>query len=169
MVPQGCGKGEVFYCGHVLANRNVSFRNFPDTSTSPNLIHCSSSGGVLSTPLPGIHGMKPGATMVPFFGIKPKTITTKEASGFLCIEKPWPGMARSILHDHDRFMKTYFDPHPGHYFTGDGGYFDDDNHLWITGRVDDVINKAGHRLGTSEIESALVVGISFFPLKSFVR
>ena len=113
--------------------------------------------------------MKPGATMHPFFGIKPeiRNPAEKEPStnnnnlkeGVLCISKPWPGMARTVLHDHERFMNTYFNPYPGSYFTGDGCLYDDDGHLWITGRVDDVINKAGHRLGTAEIESALVVSI----------
>ena len=127
------------------------------------------SGGILSTPLPGAHSMKPGATMHPFFGIKPvvkdplqKEPSTDDSSlksGVLCISQPWPGMARTILHDHARYLSTYFQAFPGTYFTGDGCTFDDDGHLWITGRVDDVINKAGHRLGTSEVESSLAVGI----------
>jgi len=124
------------------------------------------TGGIICTPLPGTHAMKPGATMHPFFGIKPsiKDPLAKEPnddisvkSGVLTISQPWPGMARTILHDHERYMSTYFHSFPGHYFTGDGCLYDDDDHLWITGRVDDVINKAGHRLGTSEIESSLVV------------
>lgn len=109
--------------------------------------------------------MKPGATMHPFFGIVPEIRDAIEkeptnsvlSSGVFTISHPWPGMARTILHDHDRFMNTYFAPFPGKYFTGDGCLYDDDGHLWITGRVDDVINKAGHRLGTAEIESSLIV------------
>ena len=106
--------------------------------------------------------------MLPFFGIKPAVFNPLQkegneplvgGSGVLCLSQPWPGMARTILGDHSRYMATYFEPYPGFFFTGDGCAYDNSNHLWITGRVDDVINKAGHRLGTAEIENALSVSL----------
>ncbi|KIN60503.1 Acetyl-coenzyme A synthetase [Sulfitobacter noctilucae] len=122
------------------------------------------TGGHLMTPLPGAHAMKPGSAMKPFFGIKPVVLepTTAEelkgnpAEGVLCIADSWPGQMRSVWGDHERFEKTYFADYPGYYFTGDGCKRDADGDYWITGRVDDVINVSGHRMGTAEVESALV-------------
>ncbi len=122
------------------------------------------TGGHLMTPLPGAHAMKPGSAMKPFFGIKPvilepttaEEITTNPAEGVLCIADSWPGQMRTVWGDHERFEKTYFADYPGYYFTGDGAKRDEDGDYWITGRVDDVINVSGHRMGTAEVESALV-------------
>ena len=122
------------------------------------------TGGHLMTPLPGAHAMKPGAAMKPFFGIKPvileptsaEIITDNPAEGVLCIADSWPGQMRTVWGDHERFEKTYFADYPGYYFTGDGCKRDADGDYWITGRVDDVINVSGHRMGTAEVESALV-------------
>ena len=122
------------------------------------------TGGHLMTPLPGAHAMKPGSAMKPFFGIKPVILepaTAEElqgdpAEGVLCIDGSWPGQMRTVWGDHDRFEKTYFADYPGYYFTGDGCKRDEDGDYWITGRVDDVINVSGHRMGTAEVESALV-------------
>ena len=122
------------------------------------------TGGHLMTPLPGAHAMKPGSAMKPFFGIKPvileptsaEEITSNPAEGVLCIADSWPGQMRSVWGDHERFEKTYFADYPGYYFTGDGAKRDEDGDYWITGRVDDVINVSGHRMGTAEVESALV-------------
>ncbi len=122
------------------------------------------TGGHLLTPLPGAHAMKPGSAMKPFFGIKPVVLepTTAEelqgdpVEGVLCIANSWPGQMRTVWGDHERFEKTYFADYPGYYFTGDGCKRDADGDYWITGRVDDVINVSGHRMGTAEVESALV-------------
>ena len=122
------------------------------------------TGGHLMTPLPGAHATKPGSAMKPYFGIKPvileptsaEEITTNPAEGVLCIADSWPGQMRSVWGDHERFEKTYFADYPGYYFTGDGAKRDEDGDYWITGRVDDVINVSGHRMGTAEVESALV-------------
>ncbi len=122
------------------------------------------TGGHMLTPLPGAHDMKPGAAMKPFFGIKPvileptsaEIITDNPAEGVLCIADSWPGQMRTVWGDHERFEKTYFADYPGYYFTGDGCKRDADGDYWITGRVDDVINVSGHRMGTAEVESALV-------------
>ena len=122
------------------------------------------TGGHLMTPLPGAHDMKPGAAMKPFFGVKPvvldptsgQEIDGNPAEGVLCIADSWPGQMRTIWGDHERFEKTYFADYPGYYFTGDGCKRDEDGDYWITGRVDDVINVSGHRMGTAEVESALV-------------
>ncbi|MEQ6247502.1 acetate--CoA ligase [Sulfitobacter sp. HNIBRBA3233] len=122
------------------------------------------TGGHLMTPLPGAHALKPGSAMKPFFGIKPvvlepttaEIITESPAEGVLCIADSWPGQMRTVWGDHDRFEKTYFADYPGYYFTGDGCKRDADGDYWITGRVDDVINVSGHRMGTAEVESALV-------------
>ncbi len=122
------------------------------------------TGGHLLTPLPGAHATKPGSAMKPFFGIKPvilepttaAVIDTNPAEGVLCIADSWPGQMRSVWGDHERFEKTYFSDYPGYYFTGDGARRDEDGDYWITGRVDDVINVSGHRMGTAEVESALV-------------
>jgi acetyl-CoA synthetase len=122
------------------------------------------TGSILITPLPGAIPTKPGSATLPFFGIKPvlvdndgKEIGDKgEASGNLCISYPWPSMMRGVYGDPDRFKQTYFSQFKGYYFTGDGARRDKDGYYWITGRVDDVINVSGHRLGTAEVESALV-------------
>ncbi|WP_227272709.1 acetate--CoA ligase, partial [Roseobacter weihaiensis] len=122
------------------------------------------TGGHLMTPLPGAHAMKPGAAMKPFFGIEPvvlepasgEIIEGNDVEGVLCIASSWPGQMRTVWGDHARFEKTYFSDYPGYYFTGDGCRRDGDGDYWITGRVDDVINVSGHRMGTAEVESALV-------------
>jgi acetyl-CoA synthetase len=120
------------------------------------------TGGILITPLPGATKLKPGSATRPFFGIKPALLDDKgavlegAASGNLVITDSWPGQLRSVYKDHERFMQTYFSAYPGTFFTGDGCRRDADGYYWITGRVDDVINVSGHRLGTAEIESALV-------------
>ena len=120
------------------------------------------TGGVMITTLPGAHGMKPGSAGKPFFGIQPELVDSEGAvldgatDGNLCITASWPGQARSVYGDHDRFIQTYFSTYKGKYFTGDGCKRDDDDYYWITGRVDDVINVSGHRMGTAEVESALV-------------
>ena len=120
------------------------------------------TGGILITPLPGAIDAKPGSATKPFFGIKPVLVDndnnelTDEAEGNLCIEMSWPGQMRSVYGDHQRFIDTYFKTFPGRYFSGDGCRRDKDGYYWITGRVDDVINVSGHRMGTAEVESALV-------------
>ncbi len=121
------------------------------------------TGGILITPLPGAIPTKPGSATLPFFGVEPvlvddegKVLEGNEVRGNLCLKRPWPGQARTIYGDHGRFRETYFTRFPGLYFTGDGCRRDEDGYYWITGRVDDVLNVAGHRLGTAEIESALV-------------
>ena len=122
------------------------------------------TGGVLITPLPGATPTKPGSATLPFFGVKPvildpTTGVEKEgaAEGILAIKEPWPGQMRGVYGDADRFKNTYFIQYPGYYFTGDGARRDEDGYYWITGRVDDVINVSGHRMGTAEVESALVL------------
>ena len=122
------------------------------------------TGGILITPLPGATALKPGSATRPFFGIQPalvddegKLIDTQPASGNLVITHSWPGQMRTVYGDHDRFHETYFKMYPGYYFTGDGARVDEDGYWWITGRVDDVINVSGHRMGTAEVESALVL------------
>ena len=122
------------------------------------------TGGHLITPLPGATTLKPGSATKPFFGVKPavleptsgKVLTQTECDGVLCISDSWPGQMRTIYGNHQRFMETYFQQYPGYYFTGDGCRRDADGYYWITGRVDDVINVSGHRMGTAEVESALV-------------
>ncbi|MDF1735403.1 MAG: acetate--CoA ligase [Minwuia sp.] len=120
------------------------------------------TGGILITPLPGATALKPGSATRPFFGIKPILVDEKgtelegAASGNLCITDSWPGQMRTVYGDHERFIQTYFSTYPGRYFTGDGANRDEDGYFWITGRVDDVINVSGHRMGTAEVESALV-------------
>ncbi len=120
------------------------------------------TGGVMITTLPGAHGMKPGSAGKPFFGIQPQLVDGEGAvldgatDGNLCITASWPGQARSVYGDHERFIQTYFSTYKGKYFTGDGCRRDGDDYYWITGRVDDVINVSGHRMGTAEVESALV-------------
>jgi acetyl-CoA synthetase len=120
------------------------------------------TGGILITPLPGATPLKPGSATRPFFGVKPQIVDGEgkvlegAAEGNLCITDSWPGQMRTVFGDHKRFVETYFSTFPGKYFTGDGARRDEDGYYWITGRVDDVINVAGHRLGTAEVESALV-------------
>jgi acetyl-CoA synthetase len=120
------------------------------------------TGGILITPLPGATPLKPGSATLPFFGIVPQIVDAEgkvqegATSGNLCIADSWPGQMRTVYGDHQRFIDTYFSAYPGKYFTGDGCRRDEDGYYWITGRVDDVINVAGHRLGTAEVESALV-------------
>ena len=121
------------------------------------------TGGHLITPLPGATDLKPGSASKPFFGVEPAIVDENgtelegECSGNLIIKCPWPGMMRTLYGDHDRFVDTYFSMYPGSYFTGDGCRRDADGYYWITGRVDDVLNVSGHRMGTAEIESALVL------------
>ncbi len=121
------------------------------------------TGGFMITPLPGATALKPGSASKPFFGVKPNlmdpdgNIMEGEASGALVISASWPGQMRTVYGDHERFIDTYFKTYPGHYFTSDGCRRDADGYYWITGRVDDVLNVSGHRLGTAEIESALVL------------
>ncbi len=120
------------------------------------------TGGILITPLPGATRLKPGSATRPFFGVQPQLVDADgkvldgAASGNLCITDSWPGQMRTVYGDHQRFIDTYFKTYPGKYFTGDGCRRDEDGYYWITGRVDDVINVSGHRLGTAEVESALV-------------
>ena len=120
------------------------------------------TGGILITPIPGATPLKPGSATRPFFGIEPIIVDNDHnlingpGEGNLCIARAWPGMMRTVFGDHPRFVQTYFSTFPGLYFTGDGARRDEDGFYWLTGRVDDVINVAGHRLGTAEIESALV-------------
>jgi len=123
------------------------------------------TGGILITPLPGCTPAKPGSATFPFFGVKPvviesetgKVVEGNGVSGVLALEEPWPGQMRTVYGDHERFEETYFKMYPGYYFTGDGCRRDEDGYYWVTGRVDDVINVSGHRMGTAEVESALVL------------
>jgi acetyl-CoA synthetase len=120
------------------------------------------TGGILITPLPGAIALKPGSATLPFFGVRPEIVDAEgkvmqgAVTGNLCIADSWPGQMRTVYGDHQRFVETYFSTYPGKYFTGDGCRRDEDGYYWITGRVDDVINVAGHRMGTAEVESALV-------------
>jgi acetyl-CoA synthetase len=120
------------------------------------------TGGVLITPLPGAHTLKPGSANRPFFGVEPVVLRDDgkpcavNEGGKLCITKPWPGMMRTTWGDHSRFIETYFTMYPNIYFTGDGCRIDDDGDYWLMGRIDDVVNVSGHRIGTAEVESALV-------------
>ncbi|MGH9465280.1 MAG: acetate--CoA ligase [Thermoanaerobaculia bacterium] len=121
------------------------------------------TGGILITPLPGVIPTKPGSVTLPFFGIEPvivddagRILEGNGVKGNLCLRRSWPGQARTLWGDHARFKETYFSRYPGLYFTGDGAWRDPDGYYWITGRVDDVLNVSGHRLGTAEVESALV-------------
>ena len=119
------------------------------------------TGGILITPLPGAIPTKPGSATLPFFGIYPVILDQagKElegaAAGFLAIKRAWPGLMRTVYGDHERFRKTYFSQYPGYYFTGDGAKRDEDGYYWITGRVDDVLNISGHRIGSAEVEGAI--------------
>ncbi|MCX7865831.1 MAG: acetate--CoA ligase [Limisphaera sp.] len=120
------------------------------------------TGGHLITPLPGAHTLKPGSAGRPFFGVEPVVLRddgtecAPNEGGKLCIKKPWPGMMRTTWGDHDRFIDTYFTMYPDIYFTGDGARVDEDGDYWLLGRIDDVVNVSGHRIGTAEVESALV-------------
>ena len=122
------------------------------------------TGGILISPLPGATPTKPGSATLPLFGVKPVVLDPETGqllegngvSGALCLAAPWPGQARTVWGDHQRFKDTYFRQYPGYYFTGDGCRRDEDGYYWITGRIDDVLNVSGHRLGTAEVESALV-------------
>jgi acetyl-CoA synthetase len=119
------------------------------------------TGGIMITPLPGATAQKPGSATRPFFGIRPVIVDADgnemedATSGNLCIADSWPGQMRSVYGDHERFIQTYFSAYKGKYFTGDGCRRDEDGYYWITGRVDDVINVSGHRMGTAEVEAAL--------------
>lgn len=121
------------------------------------------TGAILITPLPGATDLKPGSATLPFFGINPKIVDNEgkllegECEGILVFDYPWPSQARTLYGDHQRFIDTYFSSYPGYYFAGDGAKRDKDGYYWITGRVDDVINVSGHRMGTAEVESALVL------------
>jgi len=120
------------------------------------------TGGIMITPLPGATPLKPGSATRPFFGIKPElldpdgTVLEGANSGLLAISDSWPGQMRTVYGDHERFVQTYFSTFDNYYFTGDGARRDEDDYYWITGRVDDVLNVSGHRMGTAEVESALV-------------
>lgn len=121
------------------------------------------TGGILITPLPGATKLKPGSATKPFFGVQPCIVNEKGeelegdgVKGRLCIKHPWPGQMRTVYGDHKRFKSTYFEQFPGKYFTGDAAIRDEDGYYWVTGRVDDVLNVSGHRIGTAEIESAIV-------------
>ena len=141
-------------------NENIGKGNCPIVDT----FWQTETGGHLLTPLPGATVLKPGSATTPFFGVQPvildphsgEEITTTEAEGVLCMKDSWPGQMRTVWGDHERFVKTYFSDYKGYYFTGDGCRRDADGYYWITGRVDDVINVSGHRMGTAEVESALV-------------
>lgn len=120
------------------------------------------TGGIMITPQPGCIDLKPGSATKPFYGVQPEIVNEQGEvqegngiSGHLCIKAPWPGMARTIYGDHERFVQTYFSTYKGYYFTGDGCRRDEDGYYWITGRVDDVLNVSGHRLGTAEIENSI--------------
>lgn len=120
------------------------------------------TGGFMITPIPGAWPLKPGSATLPFFGVEPAVVDENgvemigECSGYLCIKKSWPGCFRTLYGDHERYETTYFKPFKGYYFSGDGCKRDKDGYYWLTGRVDDVINVSGHRIGTAEVESALV-------------
>lgn len=120
------------------------------------------TGGIMITPLPGCSTLKPGSAWRPFFGVEPVVLSddgtpcAREEGGSLCIKRPWPGMMRTTWNDHQRFIDNYFKAYPGHYFTGDGCCIDSDGDYWLMGRIDDVVNISGHRIGTAEVESALV-------------
>ncbi|HHY49863.1 MAG TPA: AMP-binding protein, partial [Alphaproteobacteria bacterium] len=121
------------------------------------------TGGILISPLPGATATKPGSATKPLPGVQPVVLSPDgrlqeqtKAEGVLCLKDSWPGQMRTVYGDHKRFMETYFQQYQGYYFTGDGCRRDEDGYYWITGRVDDVLNVSGHRLGTAEVESALV-------------
>ena len=152
----GAGEKITFRVGF----KNIGKENCPIVDTWWQ----TETGSILITPLPGVVATKPGSATLPFFGVQPvlvdnegKEIKEKgEISGNLCIKAPWPSMMRSVYGDPKRFFDTYFSQFPGYYFTGDGARRDKDGYFWITGRVDDVLNVSGHRIGSAEVESALV-------------
>src|SRR5690606_39081481 len=119
------------------------------------------TGAIMIAPLPHITPLKPGSATLPFFGVEPQLVDNDgnvlegEAEGNLVINRPWPGMLRSVYGNHQRFIDTYLSAYPGKYFSGDGARRDADGYYWITGRVDDVLNVSGHRMGTAEVENAL--------------
>ena len=120
------------------------------------------TGGIMIAPFPGATPTKPGSATLPFFGIEPVLLTEdgdeiegNDVSGLLAIKSSWPGQMRTVYGDHQRFMDTYFSQFPGYYFTGDGAKRDEDGYYWITGRVDDVLNISGHRIGTAEVEGGI--------------
>ncbi|MDP7264160.1 MAG: AMP-binding protein, partial [Candidatus Thermoplasmatota archaeon] len=120
------------------------------------------TGGILISPIPGAVPLKPGSATVPFFGVEPvvmddsgNEMAGKNVSGNLAIKSAWPGIMRTVYGDHTRFKHTYFSMYPGYFFTGDGCRRDEEGYYWITGRVDDVMNVSGHRIGTAEVEGAL--------------
>ena len=122
------------------------------------------TGGHMITSIPGAHAAKPGSASFPFFGVDiaildkdGRELEGNDVSGVVCMRSPWPSIARTIYGDHERYLATYMRPFPGYYFTGDGGVRDRDGYIWITGRVDDVLNVSGHRIGSAELESALVL------------
>lgn len=121
------------------------------------------TGTIMIAPLPGATDLKPGSATLPFFGVEPELVDNEgnvvdgPGQGNLCIARAWPSMMRTVYGDHERFIKTYLSPYPGKYLTGDGARRDEDGYYWITGRIDDVLNVSGHRLGTAEVESALVL------------
>ena len=121
------------------------------------------TGGHMITPLPGAVDLKPGSATFPFFGVQPALLDEQgneidgPGAGYLVIKASWPGQIRTVYGDHERMVSTYFSQYPGYYFTGDGASRDADGYYWITGRVDDVLNVSGHRMGTAEVESALVL------------
>src|SRR5690606_23491022 len=120
------------------------------------------TGAIMLSPFPGLTATKPGAATLPFFGVNPEIVNEKgqpvssHQGGYLVLKQPWPSMARTIYGDHARYKEQYWQKFPGYYFTGDSARCDQDGDYWIMGRVDDVVNVAGHRLSTMEIESALV-------------
>jgi len=121
------------------------------------------TGGILITPLPGAGAQRPGSASFPFFGVEPAILDQEGQElegvvegGYLVIKKPWPSLMRTIYGDHERFEQTYFERFKGYYMTGDGSRRDAEDYYWLTGRIDDVINISGHRIGTAEVESALV-------------
>jgi acetyl-CoA synthetase len=168
--PKGCDLSSLKLLGSVgepinpeawlWYNKNVGHERCPIVDTWWQ----TETGGILITPLPGAWGTKPGSATLPFFGVQPcilepesgKELVETACSGVLAIKTPWPGQMRTIYGDHNRFEETYFDMYKSYYFTGDGARRDEDGYYWITGRVDDVINVSGHRMGTAEVESALV-------------
>jgi acetyl-CoA synthetase len=148
--------GEPLNAEAVVWSRRVFGRPFHDNWWQ------TETGGIMISPLPGAIDLKAGSATLPFFGIVPElldgdgNLIEGEGSGNLCMQQAWPGMTRTVFGDHDRYVKTYFSAYKGKYFSGDGCRRDADGYYWITGRVDDVINVSGHRMGTAEVESALV-------------
>ena len=142
----------MWYFEHVGKNRCPIVDTWCQTET----------GGILITPLPGAHTLKPASASRPFFGVEPiilrddGSVCDVNEGGKLCIKKPWPAMMRTMYGDHERFIDTYFTMYNDLYFTGDGCRLDEDGDYWLMGRIDDVVNVSGHRIGTAEVESALV-------------